>query len=62
MMIKGKGETMENPKIKFCPYCGGHTIRKRYSVPRCEWCRAVFNVNFSRYLRAAPTGKKNNDK
>lgn len=43
---------MDNqPKIKYYPYCGGSVYFDR-SIPRCDKCRAVFFVQFSRYMRA----------
>ena len=41
----------KHPEIKFCPFCAGSVYFER-SVPRCEKCRAVFFVQFSRYMRA----------
>jgi len=38
------------PEIKYYPYCGGE-VRFHLSVPRCQKCRAVFFVQFSRYMR-----------
>jgi len=38
------------PKIKFCPYCGLEDIVYKDKVPRCNSCRAVFFVEFSRYM------------
>lgn len=41
------------PSIKFCPYCGAKWIAYNKTVPRCGECRAVFFVQFSRYMRKA---------
>lgn len=41
----------KQPEIKHCPFCGGDVYFNR-SVPRCKKCRAVFFVQFSRYMRA----------
>jgi hypothetical protein len=41
-----------NPKPIFCPFCGAHAVRfARGAPPRCDDCRAVFFVDFSRYMR-----------
>ena len=45
------------PEIKFCPYCGSKDIRFNSEVPRCDGCRSVFFVRFSRSLRNPPNSK-----
>ncbi len=40
-----------NPKPIFCPFCGAHGVKFERGVPRCDDCRAVFFVDFSRYMR-----------
>ena len=44
----------DQPKIRFCPFCGAEAIKMVYGVPRCKQCKAVFFANFSRYARASP--------
>jgi hypothetical protein len=41
------------PPLRWCPYCGFTMVKLHKSVPRCMRCRAVFFVQFSRYMRAA---------
>lgn len=43
------------PKPIFCPFCGTPGVRLKGGVPRCEYCRAVFFVDFSRYMRRRAT-------
>jgi hypothetical protein len=45
----------ERPELSFCPYCGAQAIKVQRLVPRCMKCRAVFFVQFSRYLRRPPS-------
>jgi hypothetical protein len=44
----------EQPKIKFCPFCGGEEIKFVLGVPRCKKCLAIFHLYFSRYARKSP--------
>lgn len=41
----------KQPTLLFCPFCGRNTVVPRNGVPRCLSCRAVFFVQFSRYMR-----------
>lgn len=41
------------PKAKFCPYCGANDLKfVAKGVPRCRSCRAVFFLEFSRYMKS----------
>ena len=42
------------PDVKLCPYCGSNMLRFIGGVPRCDGCRSVFHVRFSRRLRKPP--------
>ena len=46
------------PAVTYCPYCGSSSVREVKNVPRCDKCRAVFFVNFSRYVRRSPLRAK----
>jgi len=45
----------DSDRLKPCPFCGSDTLRFRRGVPRCKRCRAVFLVDFSRYMRRERT-------
>jgi transposase-like protein len=45
------GKPIGGSCIKYCPFCGSMNIKKEQDVPRCIDCRAVFFVEFSRFMR-----------
>lgn len=43
------------PRPKFCPYCGSRGVaRAKSGLDRCNACRVVFVVSYSRQLRKPP--------
>ena len=43
------------PPIKYCPYCGANDIKKvSPHVPKCQVCRTIFWVTYSRCTRKSP--------
>ena len=57
-IVKEQAVANPDPDLKFCPYYSSTKIKMFKSVPRCMACRAVFFVNFRRYLRKSPRGGK----
>lgn len=43
------------PNVQFCPYCGSDQIYYKMGTNRCYKCRSVFFVQFSRFMRKAPS-------
>ena len=54
----GPVEREVRPVVVHCPYCGSRDMRHVKGVPRCNSCRAVFFVQFSRYVRRSPLRAK----
>jgi len=42
------------PAVIFCPYCGAKGITSKQGVSRCEECRAIFFITYSRPMKSAP--------
>ena len=48
--------TDQPPPARYCPYCGGKSLKHVGGVPRCTDCRAVFFLSFSRIARRHAKG------
>ena len=48
----------DDGEVKFCPYCGsGRVWEKSIGLNRCDACRTMFIIAYSRKLRKAPNAK-----